>query len=92
MNTTAFKGKQGAKDAFTYGAKVTGATIHFVDEMMDHGPIIMQDSVKITEKDDLDKVMAKITKVEHKLFPQAIQLYEQDRLKIKGRKVFIEDV
>ena len=66
---------------------MTGVTIHFVDEMMDHGPIIMQEAVKIDEKDTLETLLAKITKVEHKIYPQAIRLFEQDCLKIKGRKV-----
>jgi len=59
-----FKGRQGAKDAFTYGVKVTGVTIHFVDEKTDHGPIILQDSFKITVKDKLETVVEKIHKIE----------------------------
>lgn len=87
----AFKGKQGVKDAFTYGAKVTGVTVHFVDEMTDHGPIILQEAVTIDPKDDLESLLEKIAKVEHKLYKQAIALFEQGRLKIKGRKVHITE-
>jgi len=86
-----FKGRQGAKDAFTYGAKVTGVTIHFVDEKMDHGPIILQDSFKIAEKDKLETVTEKIHKIEHKIFPKAIALFAEGRLRIKGRKVKVLD-
>lgn len=84
-----FKGTKGIKDAFTYGAKVVGATIHFVDEKMDHGPIIMQESCKVYEKDNLEAITDKIHKLEYKMYPKAIALFEQNRLKIKGRRVQI---
>ena len=84
-----FKGIQGIKDAFTYGSKVTGATIHFVDEKMDHGPIIMQESIKIAEDDTLETLEEKIHKIEHRIYPKAVALFAEDRLKIVGRKVKI---
>ena len=84
-----FKGIQGIKDAFTYGCKVTGATIHFVDEKMDHGPIIMQDSIKIGEDDTLETLTEKVHKIEHRIYPKAIALFAEGRLKIVGRKVKI---
>jgi len=82
-----FKGSQGIKDAFLYGAKITGVTVHFVDEKMDHGPIILQKEVRIEEDDTLESLEAKIHKVEHKLYPKAIQLFTEGRLRIEGRKV-----
>ncbi len=82
-----FKGVQGIKDAMTYGAKVTGVTIHFVDEKMDHGPIILQESVKIADNDTLESLTEKVHKLEHKLYPKAIQLFVEGKLKVKGRKV-----
>ncbi|MCA9400587.1 MAG: phosphoribosylglycinamide formyltransferase [Candidatus Omnitrophica bacterium] len=82
-----FKGANGIKDAYTYGAKVTGVTIHFVDEKMDHGPIIMQDSVKIQERDTLETLEAKIHTIEHRVYPKAISLFAEGRLKITGRRV-----
>jgi phosphoribosylglycinamide formyltransferase-1 len=85
-----FKGAKGIKDAFTYGAKVTGVTIHFVDERMDHGPIITQEPVWITEKDDLESLEEKIHKTEHRIFPKAIQMFIDGRLSIKLRKVQIK--
>lgn len=84
-----FKGTEGIKDAFTYGVKVTGVTVHFVDEKMDHGPIILQQALKITEKDNLENLEARIHRVEHRLYPKAIQLFVENRLRIKGRKVEI---
>jgi phosphoribosylglycinamide formyltransferase-1 len=84
-----FKGTQGIKDAFDYGLKVTGVTVHFVDEKMDHGPIILQAPVKIEESDTLESLEAKIHKIEHKLYPQAIRLFIEGKLKIEGRKVRI---
>ena len=85
----AFKGAHAIKDAFDYGAKTTGVTVHFVDEKMDHGPIILQAPVKIEETDTLESLEAKIHKVEHKIYPQAINLFIEGKLKIEGRKVRI---
>jgi phosphoribosylglycinamide formyltransferase-1 len=84
-----FKGLDGIKDAFTYGAKVTGATVHFVDEKMDHGPIILQDAIKIAESDTIETLTEKIHKIEHRIYPKAIQLFVEGRLTMKGRRVEI---
>ena len=86
-----FKGLEGIKDAFTYGAKVTGATVHFVDEKMDHGAIILQEAIKIQDDDTLETLTEKIHKLEHRIYPKAISLFVEGRLKIKGRKVLIAD-
>ncbi len=86
-----FKGLEGIKDAFTYGAKVTGATVHFVDEKMDHGAIILQEAIKIQDDDTLETLTEKIHKLEHRIYPKAIALFVEGRLKIKGRKVLIAD-
>lgn len=82
-----FKGAEGIKDAFDYGVKVTGVTVHFVDELMDHGPIILQSPIKIEGDDTLKSLEEKIHKAEHKLYPEAIKLFAEGRLKIEGRKV-----
>jgi phosphoribosylglycinamide formyltransferase-1 len=84
-----FKGAQGIKDAFDYGVKVTGVTIHFVDAEMDHGPIILQEALPIKENDSLASLEKRIHKVEHGLYYKAIQLFASGRLKIAGRKVEI---
>ena len=83
----AFKGEQGIKDAFDYGVKITGVTVHFVDEEMDHGPIILQGLVKIEENDTLVTLEEKIHRLEHKIYPAAIELFLEGRLKIVKRKV-----
>lgn len=85
----AFKGAEGIKDAFTYGVKTTGVTVHFVTEKMDSGPIILQDSVKINEDDTLETLEDKIHRVEHRLYPKAVALLAEGRLKVKGRQVHI---
>ncbi|MDO8661890.1 MAG: phosphoribosylglycinamide formyltransferase [Candidatus Omnitrophota bacterium] len=84
-----FKGAQGIKDAFSYGVKITGVTVHFVDEQMDHGPIILQKEIVIREFDTLKSLEARIHKTEHLLYPQAIKLIAQGKIKLEGRKVRI---
>ena len=87
----AFKGARGIKDTFTYGTKVAGVTIHFVDDKMDHGPIILQQAFRVDKKETLKSLEARIHKVEHQIFPKAIALFVDGRLKIIGRKVQILD-
>jgi len=84
-----FKGAEAIKDAFDYGVKVTGVTVHFVDEKMDHGPVILQQAVEIQENDTLESLERKIHKIEHRLYPEAIRLYVEGELKLEGRKVRI---
>ena len=85
-----FKGTEGIKDAFDYGVKVTGVTVHFVDEEMDHGPIILQKAIPIDEDETLESLETKIHKTEHQLYPQAIKLFAEGRLKIDGRRVKVK--
>lgn len=82
-----FKGAHAIKDAFEYGVKVTGVTVHFVDEEMDHGPIILQKAISIDALDTLETLEAKIHKIEHKLYPEAISKICEGKVKIEGRKV-----
>lgn len=84
-----FRGTHGIKDAYDYGVRISGATVHFVDEELDNGPIIMQVPVYIDKKDNLERFEKKIHEVEHKIYPQAVRLFCQDRLHIKGNKVEI---
>ena len=84
-----FKGTHGIKDAFEYGVKISGVTVHFVDSELDNGPIIMQAPVFIGQDKTLEKFEEKIHKVEHKIYPQAVKLFCEDKLKIIGRKVEI---
>jgi len=85
----AFKGGHAIPDAFNYGAKITGVTVHFVDEKMDHGPIILQQAVKIEENDTIESLEEKIHRIEHKLYPQAIKLFIEGKLEVGGRRVKI---
>ncbi len=84
-----FKGTHGIKDALDYGARATGVTVHFVDEEMDHGPIILQEALKIADNDTEETLAARIHKVEHRLYPEAVKLFVEGKLKVEGRKVKI---
>ena len=86
----AFKGVHGIRDAFDYGVKVTGVTVHFVTEGMDEGAIIAQEPVKITSKDTLDTLAKKIHKAEHQLYPKVINELAHQNLKLSGRKVVLQ--
>ncbi len=84
-----FKGESAIKKAYKYGVKVTGVTVHFVDNDVDHGPIIFQEALKIKEGESLESLEKRIHRLEHKLYPEAIKLFIQGRLKVRGRKVAI---
>ncbi len=84
-----FKGAQGIKDAFDYGVKITGVSVHFVDEEMDHGPIILQEAIQIRESDNLKTLEARIHKIEHRIYVQAIKLIIEGKVKIDKRRVRI---
>ncbi|RKD29037.1 phosphoribosylglycinamide formyltransferase [Thermohalobacter berrensis] len=77
------------KAALEYGVKISGATVHFVDEGTDTGPIILQESVRLDESETVDSLREKVLKIEHKLLPEAIGLYCEGKLKVEGRKVRI---
>jgi len=85
----AFPGLDAHRQALTYGAKVSGCTIHFVDEGMDTGPIIMQQAVDVFSDDTTDSLAERIIKVEHALYSKAIGLYCAGRLCVTGRIVKI---
>lgn len=85
-----FPGASGIKDAFEHGVKVTGVTVHFANEVFDEGPIIAQEAVVVAENDTLETLEAKIHAVEHRLYPEALQLIAQDRVRIEGRRVVID--
>jgi phosphoribosylglycinamide formyltransferase-1 len=84
-----FKGTEAVREALEYGVKVTGVTIHFVDEGVDTGPIILQKAVKIEEEDNEDTLFKKIHRIEHELYPKAIKLFLENKLKIEDRRVKI---
>jgi phosphoribosylglycinamide formyltransferase 1 len=84
-----FPGASGIKDAWDYGVKVTGVTVHFANEVFDEGAIIAQEAVPIAEDDTIESLEAKIHAVEHRLYPQVLQWMATDRLEIVGRRVRI---
>ena len=84
-----FGGAHAHRDVLAYGVKVSGCTIHFVDEGMDSGPIILQTAVPVLDSDDEDTLAARVLAEEHKLYPRAIELFLKGKLKIEGRKVRI---
>jgi phosphoribosylglycinamide formyltransferase-1 len=82
-----FKGLHAQRQALEYGAKVTGATVHFVDEETDHGPIIVQGAVAIHPDDTEESLRERVLRVEHEIYPAAIQLFAEGRLRVDGRRV-----
>ena len=86
----AFPGVHSARQALEYGVKYTGCTVHFVDEGVDTGPIILQAVVAIDDSDTEDTLLQKIHDKEYQIFPEAVKLYCEGRLRIEGRRVFID--
>jgi phosphoribosylglycinamide formyltransferase-1 len=82
-----FPGEDAQKQAFDYGVKVSGCTVHFVDEGVDTGAIIVQRPVEVGENDDAETLAARILEREHKAYPAAIQLFAEGRLQVSGRRV-----
>lgn len=88
----AFPGLHGHRDALQYGVKVSGCTVHFVDEGMDSGPIILQAAVPVLDEDTEESLAARILEQEHRLYPEAIKLYAQGGLRVQGRIVHVSKV
>lgn len=84
-----FGGAHAHRDVLAYGVKISGCTVHFVDEGMDSGPIIMQAAVPVYDDDTEETLGARVLEQEHIIFPKAIQLYCEGRLKVEGRHVTI---
>jgi phosphoribosylglycinamide formyltransferase-1 len=85
-----FPGLHGQRQALEYGVKVAGCTVHFVDEGMDSGAIILQKMVPVLDDDTEDTLSARILVQEHKAYPEAIQLFAQGRLELDGRIVKVK--
>jgi phosphoribosylglycinamide formyltransferase-1 len=84
-----FPGLHGQRQALLHGVKVSGCTVHFVDESLDGGPVIVQQCVPVLEGDDEDTLAARILEHEHRCLPEAIRLFCEGRLVIDGRRVHI---
>ena len=85
----AFPGLNSQKQAIEYGAKYSGCSVHFVDVGMDTGPIIIQAVVKINEKDTEKSLSTKILKEEHRIYPEAVNLFARKKIKVFGRRTTI---
>ena len=86
----AFKGMDAQKQALEYGAKLAGCSVHFVDEGVDTGPIILQRTVPVADDDTVDTLSERILTEEHLIYPEAVKLFVEERLNIDGRKVLID--
>jgi phosphoribosylglycinamide formyltransferase-1 len=85
-----FPGAHGIRDAFEYGVKVTGVTVHFANEVFDRGPILAQEEVHVDDDDTVETLEAKIHKVEHRLYPAALKAIASGRVRVEGRIVRLE--
>jgi phosphoribosylglycinamide formyltransferase 1 len=86
-----FAGLHAQKQAIEYGVKVAGCTVHFVDEGVDSGPIILQKAVNVFDWDSEETLSSRILKQEHKLYPRTVKLFVEGKIEVKGRKVFIQN-
>jgi phosphoribosylglycinamide formyltransferase 1 len=83
----AFPGAHAVRDALAWGVKVTGCTVHLVDEEVDHGPIVAQEAVAVLEDDDEATLHARIQEVEHRLYPATVAVLLDGNLSVDGRRV-----
>jgi phosphoribosylglycinamide formyltransferase-1 len=86
----AFPGLHAQRRALEHGVKIAGATVHLVDEGVDTGPIVLQAAVPVLDDDTEDTLAARILVEEHRLYPEAIRLYAEGRLRLAGRRVLVE--
>jgi phosphoribosylglycinamide formyltransferase 1 len=87
----AFPGARAVRDALAWGARVTGCTVHLVDEEVDHGPILAQEAVAILPEDDEETLHARIREVEHRLYPATVRALLEGRVRVEGRRAVMED-
>lgn len=85
-----FPGVHGGADAITYGVKVSGCTVHFVEEKVDSGPVLIQAVVPVNAGESEDDLMSRIHVMEHRIYPQAIQWLAQGRIDVQGRQVHLK--
>jgi phosphoribosylglycinamide formyltransferase-1 len=85
----AFPGLHAQRQALDHGAKVSGATVHFIDEGVDTGPIVLQAAVPVEPSDTEETLSARILVEEHRLYPEAVRLFAEGRLHIQGRRVMV---
>ena len=85
-----FPGKDAQRQAFEHGVKVSGATVHIVDERLDSGPIVAQEAVPVRSSDTAWTLAARILEAEHRLYPRAVRLLLEGRCRVEGRRVIVE--
>jgi phosphoribosylglycinamide formyltransferase 1 len=85
----AFPGLEAQRQAFEHGAKVTGCTVHFVDENLDAGPIVLQSAVTIRDDDTVESLSERILREEHRIYTEAVRIILEGRFRIEGRRVLI---
>lgn len=86
----AFPGKDAQRQAWEHGVKVSGATVHVVDEALDAGPIVAQEAVPVLEEDGPEELAARILEAEHRIYPKAVRVMLEGRFRIEGRRLRIE--
>lgn len=86
----AFAGLDAQRQALEHGAKITGCTVHIVDEELDHGPIILQQAVEVRDADTVETLSARILEQEHRVYPEAVRRVLSGRLTIRGRRTFFD--
>jgi len=86
----AFPGLHGQRQALEYGVKISGCTVHFVDEAVDTGPVIIQSALPILQDDTEETLSERILRLEHKIYPEAIRLFSEGKIEVEGRKVRIK--
>jgi phosphoribosylglycinamide formyltransferase 1 len=86
----AFPGLDAQRQAVEHGVKVSGATVHLVDENLDAGPIILQEAVPVLDTDDAEALAHRILDIEHQIYPRAVELWLSGRCRIEGRRVIVE--
>jgi phosphoribosylglycinamide formyltransferase-1 len=84
-----FPGLHAQKQALEYGVRVTGCTVHFVEEGVDSGPVILQKPVPVMDGDTEETLSARILEQEHQLYPEAVRLFGEGRIKVQGRRILI---
>jgi phosphoribosylglycinamide formyltransferase-1 len=86
----AFPGREAQRQAFEHGVKITGATVHLVDEGLDSGPILLQEAVPVFASDSVEGLSARILLAEHRIYPRAVRVLLEGRYRMEGRRVVVE--
>lgn len=87
----AFPGLDAQRQALEHGVKITGCTVHFVDEFLDSGPIVLQSAVPVLDTDTVESLSARILKQEHDIYPRAIQMVSENKITMDGRRVKVRE-